>query len=132
MTIQSTFISNPVKTIIVNQTASTSVAGVGDDNVAGGACYLISATIANTNNGNVAYTKFANLSSYVAGTNTADYVLRIPANGTKTYVFHPPVYFSNGLSFCTTSTAGQAGTTAPNSTVNNLPSVTLILSTSAT
>jgi hypothetical protein len=128
MTIQSTFISNPVKTIIVNQTASTSVSGVGDNNVAGGACYLISATIANTNFGGVTYTKLSNLASYTAGTNTADYVLRTPANGTRTYVFHPPVYFSNGLSFATTTTAGQAGTTAPGTP----PAVTLILSTSAT
>ena len=132
MAIESTFISNPVKTIIVHQTTSTSVSGVGDNNVAGGSCYLVSATINNTANGNVAYTKLANLTNYTAGTDTADYVLRTPANGTKTYTFHPPVYFSNGLSFCTTATAGQAGTTVPNSSSNALPSVTLILSTSAT
>ena len=128
MTIESTFISNPVKTIIVNQTASTSAAGVGDNNVAGGACYLISATINNSNYGTVVYTKIANLASYVAETNAADYVLRCPANGTKTYVFHPPVYFENGLSFATTRTAGQGGTAAPTTP----PAVTLILSTSAT
>ena len=127
MAITTTFISNPVKTIIVNQTASTSASGVGDNNVAGGPCYLISATIDNSSYGTIVYTKIADLTSFTAGTDTAGIILRGHTSAEKTYTFHPPVYFANGLSFATTTTAGQAGTTAPSTP----PAVTLILSTSA-
>ena len=127
MAITSTFISNPVKTIIVNQTASTSASGVGDNNVAGGPCYLISATINNTQYGTTVYTKIADLASYTAGTDTATLVLMGQAAASKTYTFHPPLYFSNGVSFATTTTKGQAGTTAPGTP----PAVTLVLSTTA-
>ena len=131
MALTSTFTTNPVKSIIVNQTATTSASGVGDNNVAGGATYLISATVNNASNGNVAYTKLYNLTAAVAGTDSAEVVLMIPANGTKTYTFHPPLYFSNGLSVVTTATAGQGGTTVPNAHSNALPSLTLVLSSSA-
>lgn len=127
MTITSTFITNPVKTIIVNQDASTSVNGVGDNNVAGGPTYLISATISNAQYGTTVYTKLANLTSYTAGTDSADFVLMTPGSASKTYSFHPPVHFSNGISFVTTITKGQAGTTAPATP----PAVTLVLSSMA-
>ena len=125
MALTSTFISNPVKTIIVNQTVSTSAAGVGDNNVAGGPVYLLSAKI--TGNTADVYTKLYNLTSAVAGTSTADVVMLTKANTTKIYTFHPPLYFSNGLSTVTTTTAGQAGTTAPQAP----PGLHLVLSTSA-
>jgi len=125
MTITSTFISNPVKTVIVNQTASTpGASNSADNNVAGGPVYLISAHL--TGNDAIVYTKLYNLTSAVAGTSTADVVMINTANATSTYTFHPPLYFSNGLSFTTTTTAGQAGTNAPPTTA-----VTLVLSSSA-
>lgn len=131
MALTSTFTSNPVKTIIVNQTAATNANGVGDNNVAGGSTYLISATLTNTANGNVAYTKLFDATSATAGTDTAVVVMMAPANGAKTYTFHPPLYFSNGLTVVTTATAGQAGTTVPNTNSNALPSYTLVLSSTA-
>ena len=127
MALTSTFTSNPVKAIIVNQTSSTSAAGVGDNNVAGGATYLISAKIANTNNGSSTYTKLYDAASATAGGDTASVVLLCTGTHTKTYTFHPPLYFANGLSMVTTSTKGQAGTTAPGTP----PAVTLVLSSSA-
>ena len=127
MALLSTFISNPVKTIIAYQAQSTSTAGAGDNNIAGGPTYLISAKIANTNSGSSAYTKLYNLTAATAGTDTADVVLLCTGTHTKTYTFHPPLYFSNGISMVTTSTKGQAGTTAPGTP----PAVTLILSSTA-
>ena len=127
MALTSTFTTNPVKSIIVNQTSSTSATGVGDNNVAGGPTYLISAKIVNTNNGSSTYTKLYDATSATAGTDTASVVLLCTGTHTKTYTFHPPLYFSNGLSVVTTSTKGQAGTTAPGTP----PAVTLILSSSA-
>lgn len=127
MALTTTFTSNPVKTIIVNQTASTSAAGVGDNNVAGGPAYLISATIDNAQYGTVVYTKFYDAASATAGTDTAELILRGAASASKTYTFHPPLQFSSGISVVTTTTKGQAGTTAPSTP----PAVTLILSESA-
>tara|TARA_R100001594_G_scaffold84367_1_gene118885 strand:- start:262 stop:660 length:399 start_codon:yes stop_codon:yes gene_type:complete len=131
MTLRSTFTSNPVKTIIVNQDAATNSSGVGDNNVAGGSAYLISVKIANASNGNATYLKFYDSASATAGTDTARMVLMAPANGTKTYNFHPPIYFSNAVTVVATATSGQAGTTVPNANTNSLPSYTLILSSSA-
>ena len=127
MALTSTFIANPVKTIIVNQTASTSVAGVGDNNVAGGPAYLISCTIDNTNYGTIVYTSLYDSTSAVKATNTADHILRGHPSASKTYTFHPPLYFASGISVVTSTDKGQAGTTAPTTP----PAVTLILSTSA-
>ena len=76
MALTSTFTTNPVKSIIVNQTQSTSATGVGDNNVAGGPTYLISAKIVNTNNGSSTYTKFYDATSATAGTDTASFVYR--------------------------------------------------------
>ena len=127
MALTSTFTTNPVKSIIVNQTASTSAAGVGDNNVAGGPTYLISATVDNSGYGTIVYTKLYNATSAIAATNTAFCVLRGKASASKTYTFHPPLYFSEGISVVTTTTAGNAGTTAPGTP----PAVTLILSSTA-
>jgi hypothetical protein len=127
MALTTTYMTNPVKTVIVNQTASTSVGGVGDNNVAGGPTYLISATVDNSQYGTVVYTKFYNLTSATAGTDTATMILYGKASTSHTYTFHPPVYFSKGVSIVTTTTAGQSGTTAPSTP----PAVTLVLSESA-
>ena len=128
MALTSTFITNPVKTIIVNQTASTSASGVGDNNVAGGPAYLISATINNSSYGTVVYTSLYNATSATKGTTDSDIILRGHNSASKTYTFHPPYYFSNGISMVTSTDKGQAGTTAPSTP----PAVTLVLSTSAT
>ena len=127
MALTSTFTTNPVKSIIVNQTASTSAAGVGDNNVAGGPTYLISATVDNSGYGTIVYTKLFNATAAVAGTDTALCVLRGKASASKTYTFHPPLYFDAGISIVTTTTAGQGGTTAPSTP----PNVTLLLSSTA-
>jgi hypothetical protein len=127
MALTSTFTTNPVKSIIVNQTASTSLQGVGDNNVAGGPVYLISCTIGNSGYGTTVYTKLFNSTAAITGTDSAFCVLRGKASGIKTYVFHPPLYFDAGISVITTITAGQAGVTAPVTP----PAVTLILSETA-
>ena len=124
MALTTTFTSNPVKTIIINQTASTRASGVGDNNVAGGPAYLISAMVGNGNYGTIVYTKFYDAASATAGTDTAVLILRGAASANRTYTFHPPLQFSTGISVVTTTTAGQAGTTAPSTP----PSLTLILS----
>ena len=127
MALTTTFKTNPVKTIIINQTVSTSAAGVGDNNVAGGPAFILSVNINNANGGDATHTKLYNLSSAVAGTNTADVILYARPNGNLTYTFHPPLEFSVGISMVTTTTPGQAGTTAPGTP----PAVTLILSETA-
>ena len=127
MALTSTNLVNPVKTVIVNQTASTSASGVGDNNLAGGATYLVSISVNNAAFGTGVYTKLFNLSSATAGPDTATAVLFVPANVIKTYTFHPPLHFDVGLSMVTTTTAGQAGTTAPGTP----PKVTLLLSSTA-
>lgn len=127
MALTSTNIVNPVKSSIVNQTASTSASGVGDNNVAGGPVYLLSARINNVGYATIVYTKLYDSTSAVAGTDSAVIILRGHPSAIKTYTFHPPVYFSNGLSMVTTTTAGQVGTTAPTTP----PDVTLVLSDTA-
>ena len=127
MALTTTYMTNPVKTVIVNQTASTSNSGAGDNNVAGGPVYIVQATLNNTQYGTAVYTKFYNATSATAGTDTATMILYGKASTSHTYVFHPPIFFSNGISMVTTTTAGQAGTTAPSTP----PAVTLVLSESA-
>ena len=127
MALTTTFRANPVKTIIVNQTASTSATGVGDNNIAGGPVYIISVRINNNTYGTIVFTKLFNLASATAGTDTASVILRGHSSATKTYTFHPPLYFENGVSMVTTTSAGQAGTTAPSTP----PDVTLVLSETA-
>ena len=127
MALTTTNIVNPVKSSIVNQTASTSATGVGDNNVAGGPVYLLSARINNVGYATIVYTKFFNATSAVAGTDSAVVILRGHPSAIKTYMFHPPLYFSDGLTMVTTTTAGQVGTTAPGTP----PDVTLVLSETA-
>lgn len=127
MALTTTFSTNPVKIIIANQTASNSASGVGDNNVAGGPVYLISCTINNQTYGTVVYTSLFNASAATKGTDTSDIIMRAQPSQVNTYTFHPPVYFSNGISVVSSTDKGQAGTTAPGTP----PAVTLILSESA-
>ena len=124
MALKSTFVSNPVKTILVEETASTNSS---NNNVAGGAAYIVAVTIDNSQLGATVYTKLYDASSAVVGTTAASLVLQGHASALKTYHFHPPLYFANGVSFATTTTAGQAGTPAPGTP----PKVLLLLSSTA-
>lgn len=127
MALTTTFATNPVKTIIVNQTASTSNSGVGDNNVSGGAAYLHTAEVNNSSFGTDVYVKLFDASSAIAGTDTATLVLFVKANTTRTFQFFPGLQFENGVTLVTTTTTGQAGTTAPGTP----PAVTMVLSETA-
>ena len=124
MALKSTFVTNPVKTILVEETASTNSS---NNNVAGGAAYIISVTILNASYGTPVYTKLCDSSTATVGTTAASLVLLTPASVDRTYVLHPPLYYENGVSFFTTTTAGQAGTTAPSTP----PAVRLLLSSTS-
>lgn len=124
MALKSTFVTNPVKTILVEETVSTNSS---NNNVAGGAAYIISVTILNSQFGTPVYTKLYDASTATVGTTSASLVLLTPASSDRTYVFHPPLYYENGISFATVTNAGNAGTTAPGTT----PTVRLLLSSTS-
>lgn len=127
MALTTTFATNPVKTIIVNQTASTSNAGVGDNNVSGGPAYLHTVEVDNSALAADVYVKLFDSASATAGTDTATLVLFVKDSTTRTFQFFPGLQFENGVTLVTTTTAGQAGTTAPGTP----PAVTMVLSETA-
>jgi|TARA_R110001583_G_scaffold66809_4_gene191646 hypothetical protein len=128
MALLTTFATNPVKTIIVNQAAATvSNAAVGDNNVSGGPAYLQMIEVDNASFGTSVYVKLYDASSAVAGTDSAEVVLFVKANSKRSFHFFPGLQFSTGLTMCTTTTAGQAGVTIP----SDPPAVNMVLSETA-
>lgn len=127
MALTTTFTTNPVKTILIQQTASTSSNGVGDDNITGGPAYLHSIEIDNTGLAADVYTKLYDAASAVAGTDNAEVVLMTKASVKRTFNFFPGLQFSSGVTMVTTTTAGQAGVTAPGTP----PVVRMVLSETA-
>ena len=124
MALKSTFVTNPVKTILVEETASTNSS---NNNVAGEGAYIISATCLNGQFGTPVYTKIYDASTATVGTTEASLILMTPASSDRTYVFHPPLYFENGVCFATVTDAGNAGTSAPGTP----PIVRLLLSSTS-
>tara|TARA_R110000803_G_scaffold15895_8_gene43781 strand:+ start:1328 stop:1714 length:387 start_codon:yes stop_codon:yes gene_type:complete len=113
MALETTFSTNPVKTIIASETALTSTAGTGINNITGGAAYIHSVEVSNSSFGTDIYVKLYNAASAVAGTTDADIILLCKANVNRVYNFFPGVLFANGVTAVCTTTLGQAGTTAP-------------------
>jgi hypothetical protein len=128
MALLTTFATNPVKTIIVNQASSTLTnAAVGDNNVSGGPAYLHLVEVDNASFGTDVYVKLYDASSAIAGTDSAEIVLFVKANTKRSFQFFPGVHFATGLTMCTTTTAGQAGTTA----ASDPPAINMVLSEAA-
>tara|TARA_R110000787_G_scaffold14939_1_gene45949 strand:- start:262 stop:648 length:387 start_codon:yes stop_codon:yes gene_type:complete len=113
MGLQTTFSTNPVKTIIASETGLTSNSGTGVNNITGGPAYIHSVEITNAPFGTDIYVKLYNASSAIAGTDNADIILLCKANVNRTYNFFPGVLFANGVTAVCTTTIGQAGVTAP-------------------
>ena len=128
MSLETTFSTNPVKTIIASETALTSAAGVGRNNITGGAAYIHTVEVDNSGLGAIVYVKLYNAASAVAGTTDADIILKVAANASRVFQFFPGVLFSNGVTAVCTTTAGQAGTTAPG---NPPPPVKFVFSETA-
>ena len=127
MALTTTSTTNPVKTIIIQETASTSANGVGVNNVAGGPAYLHSIEIDNSSYNTDIYVKLYDLASAVAGTDNAEVILLVKNNVKRSFQFFPGLQFSNAVTLVTTITAGQAGTNPP----TPLPNVRMVLSESA-
>lgn len=127
MSLETTFSTNPVKTIIASESGLTSTSGVGINNITGGAAYIHSVEVNNAGFGTDVYVKLYNAASAVAGTDDADIILLCKANVNRVYNFFPGVEFRNGVTAICTTTLGQAGTTAPGTP----PSVKFVFSESA-
>ena len=80
MALQTTFSTNPVKTIIASESALTSTQGVGVNNITGGAAYIHSVEVTNASFGTDVYIKLYNAASAVAGTTDADIILLCKSN----------------------------------------------------
>ena len=128
MALLTTFATNPVKTIIVNQASATVTnAAVGDNNVSGGPAHLHLIEIDNASFGTDVYVKLYDAAAAIAGTDSAEVVLFVKANTKRSFQFFPGLHFSTGLTMCTTTNAGQAGTAIP----SDPPAVNMVLSETA-
>ena len=124
MALTTTFTTNPVKTIIVRETASTNTA---NNNITGGPAYIHTVEIDNASFGTDVYVKLYYAASATVGTTEAELVLFVKANAKRSFQFFPGLQFATGVTMATTTTAGQAGTTAP----GDPPEVWLVLSETA-
>tara|TARA_R100001082_G_scaffold110129_1_gene89075 strand:+ start:620 stop:1009 length:390 start_codon:yes stop_codon:yes gene_type:complete len=128
MALLTTFATNPVKTIIVNQASATVTnTAVGDNNVSGGPAYLHLIEIDNASFGTDIYVKLYDAAAAIAGTDSAEVVLFVKGLTKRSFQFFPGLHFATGLTMCTTTNAGQGGTSIP----SDPPAVNMVLSETA-
>lgn len=115
MAVTTTPLSNPVGANIVVDTDSN---GTSENDVRGGACTVYQVDVDNTANAAVTYTKLYNSASPTVGTTAPDVIVMTPASVRKVFTLDMSgVSFSTGLSFCSTTAGGTAGSTGPTSDV---------------
>lgn len=115
MAVTTTPLSNPVGANIVIDTVSNATA---ENDVRSGACTVYIVDVDNSANAAVSYTKLYNSASPTVGTTAPDVILMTPASARRSHVLGlEGIALSTGLSFCTVTAGGTAGTSSPSSSV---------------
>lgn len=116
MAVTTTPLSSPIATKLVVDTDSDATSE-SDVLVGSGTVYMVE--VDNTGNGAVSYLKLYDAAAPTIGTTVPDFVLKVPASASRTFVLGAPgtgIAFTN-LSFCAVTTGGTAGTTSPTNNV---------------
>lgn len=115
MAVTTTPLSNPIGANIVTDTNSN---GTSENDVRSGATTVYIVDIDNSANAAVTYTKLYDSASPTVGTTAPDFILRTTGSTRKSYVLDMSgIPFAVGLSFCSVTAGGTAGTSNPSSAV---------------
>lgn len=91
--------------------------GTSENDVLAGAATVYNVEVDNSLNAAASFLKLYDAAAPTIGTTAPDYIFRVAASVSRTFVITAGIAFATGLSYACTTAGGTAGTTSPTSNV---------------